>query len=127
MDKANKGEEFVELETKLRETQSANQKLMIEVEELKKILHSKDGEVQMYKKWQDGDKYLRQDAILGEAVEEHRVKTMQAAEQERDEMLDAAHTTVKTLQEMIDSKDKQLRGKDEQIQKLRDEMKRQAE
>lgn len=41
-------------------------------------------------------------------------------------MADAAYQTIKTMQEMLDQKNEQLKRKEEHIQNLRDEMKNQA-
>ena len=41
-------------------------------------------------------------------------------------MADAAYQTIKTMQEMLDQKNEQLKRKEDHIQNLRDEMKNQA-
>ena len=63
--------------------------------------------------WQEGDKYLRQDQVLGEAIDEHEVRINHAAAQEQKEMAEAAHKTILTLQEMLDEKNKHISQKEE--------------
>ena len=72
-------------------------RLTVMVQQLQDQLVTKNNEVSMYKKWQDGDKYLRRDEEMREAIEEHQIKTMHVAEQEQKEMADAAYQAVKTL------------------------------
>ena len=74
----------------------------------------------MLNKWQTGDKYLAQDEVLKDAVEAHRIQTLAVAEKEQKEISDAAYQTVKTLQEMIEQKNEQLKRKEENIERLRD-------
>ena len=77
--------------------------------------------------WQEGDKYLSEDIVLKDAIEDHRLKTLAVAEKEQKEISDAAYQTVKTLQEMIEQKNEQLKRKEENIERLREQMKQQAQ
>ena len=47
--------------------------------------------------WQEGDKYLSEDIVLKDAIEDHRLKALAVAEKEQKEISDAAYQTVKTL------------------------------
>ena len=78
-------------------------------------------------KWQENDKYLSEDLYLKDAIEDHRIQTLAAAEKEQKEITDAAYQTVKTLQEMIEQKNEQLKRKEENIERLREQMKQQAQ
>lgn len=69
--------------------------------------------------WQEGDKYLSEDLVLKDAIEDHRIKTLKIAENEQKEVQAAAHQTVKTLQDMIEQKNEQLRRKEANIENLR--------
>ena len=62
----------------------------------------KESEVGRLRMWQEGDKYLSEDLVLKDAIEDHRLKTLAVAEKEQKEISDAAYQTVKTLQEMIE-------------------------
>lgn len=55
------------------------------------------------------------------------MKFQAAHDQENKEMADAAHQTIKTLNEMLDQKKVQLRNKEDQIDKLRRQMAEQRE
>lgn len=72
-------------------------KLEEQVKMLRGELMSKDSEVNRYKVWQEGDRYLSRDEMLKEAIQEHRVKTMEVQEEEQKEMADAAYQTINTL------------------------------
>ena len=49
-------------------------------------LQQKDNEVSRYKMWQEGDKYLSEDLVLKDAIEDHRIKTLKIAENEQKEV-----------------------------------------
>ena len=63
------------------------------------------------------------DDKMKDVIEDHRIKTMAVAEKQSKEIQDAAYQTVKTLQDMIEEKNKQLKRKEEQIERLREQMK----
>ena len=90
------------------------------------MLNQRNTEVGRLKMWQEGDKYLSEDIVLKDAIEDHRLKTLAVAEKEQKEISDAAYQTVKTLQEMIEQKNEQLKRKEENITRLREQMKQQA-
>ncbi len=77
--------------------------------------------------WQEGDKYLSEDMVLKDTIEDHRIKTLDVARKEQKEISDAAYQTVKTLQEMIEQKNQQLKRKEANIEDLRNKMKAQAQ
>ena len=56
---------------------------------------------------------------MKDAIEDHRIKTLKIAENEQKEVQAAAHQTVKTLQDMIEQKNEQLRRKEANIENLR--------
>ena len=87
----------------------------------------KESEVGRLRMWQEGDKYLSEDLVLKDAIEDHRLKTLAVAEKEQKEISDAAYQTVKTLQEMIEQKNDQLKRKEENMERLREQMKNQAQ
>jgi chromosome segregation ATPase len=64
---------------------------------------------------------------MKDVMEEQRVKFQAAHEQENKEMADAAYQTIKTLNEMLEQKKAQVRSKEEQIDKLRQQMAEQRE
>ena len=64
--------------------------------------------------------------MIKEAIDETIMKQNQVKQQENKEMADAAYQTIKTMQEMLDQKNEQLKRKEDHIQNLRDEMKNQA-
>ena len=82
--------------------------------------------LQRFEQWQIGDKYLAQDDTTNEVIEEHKFKQNLVHEKENKEMADAAYQTIKTMQEMLDQKNEQLKRKEDHIQNLREEMKNQA-
>ena len=49
-------------------------------------LMSKDNEVSRLRMWQEGDKYLSEDLVLKDAIEDHRIKTLKIAETEQKEV-----------------------------------------
>ena len=61
-------------------------------------------QLDQYKAWQLGDKYLRQDVVIKETIDEHETKVISASMEEQKELADAAYQTIKTLQDMLDSK-----------------------
>ncbi len=77
--------------------------------------------------WQEGDKYLSEDMVLKDTIEDHRIKTLDVARKEQKEISDAAYQTVKTLQEMIEQKNNWLQRKEANIEELRNKMKTQAQ
>ena len=87
----------------------------------------KESEVGRLRMWQEGDKYLSEDLVLKDAIEDHRLKTLAVAEKEQKEISDAAYQTVKTLQEMIEQKNDQLKRKEDAMERLREQMKNQAQ
>lgn len=86
-------------------------------------MNQRNTEVGRLRMWQEGDKYLSEDIVLKDAIEDHRIKTLAVAEKEQKEISDAAYQTVKTLQEMIEQKNEQLKRKEENITRLREQMK----
>ena len=78
-----------------------------------------EARVKRYEGWQENDKYLGEDVYLQDQIEDHRLKTLAVAEKEQKEISDAAYQTVKTLQDMINQKNEQLRNKEEAIKGLR--------
>ena len=60
-------------------------------------------------------------------IEEQRIKFQSAHSQESKEMADAAYQTIKTLNEMLEQKKLQLKSKEDQIDKLRQQMADQRE
>lgn len=84
-------------------------------------------ELSRLKQWQEADKYLSEDQVLRDAIEDHRLKTLAVHEKESKEISDAAYQTVKTLQDMIEQKNEQLKRKEENVERLREQMKQQAQ
>ncbi len=76
-------------------------------------IRAKDALISRFKEWQMADKYLQDDEKIREAIEGTRVKIDQVHEQEAKEMAEAAAQMVKTLQQMLEQKNEQLRGKEE--------------
>ena len=103
------------------------QRLESTIEELNLKLVQKDQQIQRFEQWQIGDKYLSQDEILKDAIQEHRTKTTTAQEKEHKEMMDAAYQTIKTLQDMLDVKNQAIRAKEEQVAKMRQQVATQRE
>lgn len=81
----------------LEEQTSLNKRLQEKLTELAGKLSAKDSEVGRLRMWQEGDKYLSEDIVLKDAIEDHRLKTLAVAEKEQKEISDAAYQTVKTL------------------------------
>ena len=105
----------------------------VHIEKLKKVVNDQtnriirlESEVNRYKQWADQDNSLSEDAMTKDAIEDHRIKTMAAAEKQSKEIQDAAYQTVKTLKDMLEQKNTQLKRKEEQIERLRDQMKAQS-
>lgn len=86
----------------LEEQTALNKKLQERLTEMAMQLSARDTEVSRLRMWQEGDKYLSEDIVLKDAIEDHRLKTLAVAEKEQKEISDAAYQTVKTLQEMIE-------------------------
>lgn len=107
----------------LEEQKSVNKKMQEKLNELAGKLSAKDSEVGRLQMWQEGDKYLSEDIVLKDAIEDHRLKINAVAEKEQKEISDAAYQTVKTLQEMIEQKNDQLKRKEENVERLREQMK----
>ena len=103
------------------------QRLESVIEELNLKLIQKDQQIQRFEQWQIGDKYLSQDEVLKDAIQEHRTKTTTAQEKEHKEMMEAAYQTIKTLQDMLDVKNQAIRSKEEQVVKMRQQVSAQRE
>ena len=58
---------------------------------LESQMQLKESEVGRLRMWQEGDKYLREDLVLKDAIEDHRLKTLAVAEKEQKEISDAAY------------------------------------
>ena len=67
------------------------QKLTQRLKDIEGSLMSKENEVGRLKMWQEGDKYLSEDLVLKDAIEDHRLKTLAVAEKEQKEISDAAY------------------------------------
>ena len=103
-------------------------KLENQVKEYELKIIQKDSLLQRFENWQIDDKYLQgADETTKQVIDEHRFKQQQAHDQENKEMADAAYQTIKTMQEMLEQKNAQLKRKEENIANLRDQVKRQAE
>ena len=94
-----------------------------EVAKLVSQLSGKDATIQRYEQWTANDQYLSADEKLKDEVEKHKVVTMQANQNEAMKMQTAMNQTVKTLKEMIGSKDHTIELKDSHIKKLKENMK----
>ena len=81
----------------LEEQTALNKKLQERLTEMAAQLTHRDTEVGRLRMWQEGDKYLSEDSVLKDAIEDHRLKTLAVAEKEQKEISDAAYQTVKTL------------------------------
>lgn len=81
----------------LEEQTALNKKLQERLTEMAGMLNQRDSEVGRLRMWQEGDKYLSEDIVLKDAIEDHRLKTLAVAEKEQKEISDAAYQTVKTL------------------------------
>lgn len=97
------------------------------IAEVQEQLASKSSEVAMYSKWSEQNKALSQDEVLKDVIDEYKVKILAQHENEQKEISDAAYQTIKTLQDMIEQKNEQLKKKEENIVRLRDQMKQQAQ
>jgi len=64
---------------------------MKELQDIKSHMSSKDNELGRLRMWQEGDKYLSEDEVLKEAIEDHRLKTLAVHEKESKEISDAAY------------------------------------
>ena len=88
----------------IQEKESENKRLKEELAGLHAKMAGKENEIGRLRMWQEGDKYLSEDLVLKDAIEDHRLKTLAVAEKEQKEISDAAYQTVKTLQDMIEAK-----------------------
>ena len=102
-------------------------KLEQELKDMRNVLLSKESEVGRLRMWQEGDKYLSEDVVLKDTIEDHRLKINAAAQKDQVEIKKAAYQTVKTLQDMIEQKNEQLKRKEENIERLRTQMMNQAQ
>lgn len=64
---------------------------------------------------------------MKDTIEQQKLKYTQVHEQEAKEIADAAQQMVKTLNELLDSKNEQLRNKEAQIEAMRLQMQQQSE
>ena len=102
-------------------------KLENELNKALEEIRSKELIINRFKEWQLADKYLAEDEVLRDAIENQRSKVTQVHEQESKEMAEAASQMVKTLYEMIDQKNEQIKSKEEMIRKMREDMVKQRE
>ena len=58
---------------------------------LEATMAGKQNEIGRLRMWQEGDKYLSEDLVLKDAIEDHRLKTLAVAEKEQKEISDAAY------------------------------------
>jgi len=104
-------------------------KLAQEVAQLKDEVLYKDSVIRKLKSWRDTDAYVGagEDGMQDDVLEAQRVKFQAVHEQENKEMADAAYQTIKTLNEMLEQKKTQVRSKEEQIERLRQQLAEQRE
>ena len=58
-------------------------RLAQELNALKSAMQLKESEVGRLRMWQEGDKYLSEDLVLKDAIEDHRLKTLAVAQKEQ--------------------------------------------
>jgi len=103
-------------------------KLNQENNQLREELAFKDTQIRQLRTWQDTDNMVMgDDAGARDQFEHERVKFQAVHDQENKEMADAAYQTIKTLNEMLEQKKTQVRSKEEQIEKLRQQLADQRE
>ena len=85
-------------------------------------LRLKEQTIATFRGWQLEDRYLSEDAVLKEEVEKGHSRVREVHEQESREMAEAAAQMVRTLQDLLDQKNGQLRSKEEQLEQLRKQM-----
>ena len=83
----------------------------------------KDAAIRKLRNWHDTDAYVMGgEEGMKDVMEEQRIKFQAVHDQENKEMADAAYQTIKTLNEMLEQKKIQLKSKEDQIDKLRQQM-----
>lgn len=102
-------------------------RLEVELSNALEQIRHKESVINTLKGWQLADKFMDEEHVLKEMVDHQRTKVTQVHEQEAKEMAEAAAQMVKTLQEMMDQKNEQLRARDDMIDKLRGQMMQQRE
>ena len=108
-----------------REAHSEDQtgKLASEIAKLTEEVQQKDAVIRKLRSWHDTDAYVMGgEEGMKDVMEEQRIKFQAVHDQENKEMADAAYQTIKTLNEMLEQKKIQLRSKEDQIDKLRQQM-----
>lgn len=93
-----------------------------EISNLKTQLSSKEQQLQRLRDWQLEDNLLNEDEKMKDIIESNKVKIDQMHEKESQEMAQAAYKTIKALQELNDTKNNQLKRKDEIIKELKERL-----
>jgi alcohol dehydrogenase class IV len=85
---------------------------------LKDELERKTARLQQLEGWQESDSYVRNSGAGIEDAGRYEA----ANDKDSKEMADAAYQTITTLNEMLEQKKQQVRSKEEQIDRLREQM-----
>ena len=93
-----------------------------EITNLKTQILSKERQLERLREWQLEDNLLSEDEKIKDIIESNKVKIDEMHEKESQEMAQAAYKTIKTLQDLIDTKNNQWKRKDDIIKELKDRL-----
>ena len=93
-----------------------------EIVSLQTQIQSKDKQLNRLREWQLEDKLLGEDEKIRDIMDSNKVRIDQMHEEESREMAQAAYKTIKTLQELVEDKNKQNKRKEGIINELKQRM-----
>lgn len=93
-----------------------------EIASLRTQIISKERQLDRLREWQLEDNLLSEDEKIKDIIDSNKVKIDQMHEKESQEMAQAAYKTIKTLQELVETKNTQCKRKEEIIKELKDKM-----
>lgn len=93
-----------------------------EIANLKTQIVSKEKQLERLREWQLEDNLLSEDEKMKDIIDSNKVKIDEMHEKESAEMAQAAHKTIRMLQEIVENKSNQCKRKDDIIQELKNRM-----
>lgn len=98
-----------------------------EISSLRSQIISKEKQLDRLREWQLEDNLLSEDERLKDVIDSNKAKIENMHETETKEITQAAHKTIKMLQEMVENKSEQCKRKDEIIKDIQERMNRQKQ
>ena len=98
-----------------------------EISSLRAQIISKEKQLDRLREWQLEDNLLSEDERLKDVIDSNKAKVENMHEQETKEITQAAHKTIKMLQELVENKSNQCKRKEEIIKDIQERMNQQKQ